>query len=371
MLQLVNDLYKLSDNSALFEQLRTGCDLTTLTDRVADFAGVPARTDIAGRLQAFRDAIVPALQADDRSRLDKLIEAADINDRVIICGELILTVHALTEGKHAPEKVDAVLKSTFHLARDLAGAMESVQPQDTGDERLMAHAIALREWAHLLAEYYQAAGRAGPRAEMLLIRARVTNCTLSSWPHLVGQAMIEVALALEPVGHMEMALNCCKGVRMDLHYLVDRIDDPAFPEFEKVVALYWLQRACEEFFRLAPGDADAASELQRVRTLRTERGHADAVSAPRFGPIARTYLAPTPYLALILRDLLENGGNVPDICQRYGCLSTNVDFYLSAMGSYEIRDTVLRGVQSFYDEAHQEVFAAMDHLRRPDQRGTP
>ncbi len=179
--------------------------------------------------------------------------------------------------------------------------------------------------------------------------------------------MIDIALALEPLKNVELAINCCNGVRMDLHYLVDRIDDPRLPEFEKVAALYWLQRACEQFCRLAPADANAAHQLQRVRDLRQARGYPDAVSEPRFGPIARTYLNRTPYLALILRDLQANNGNVSAICQRYGCPSRDVDFYLSAMGSYVIRDTILRGVRTFYDEAHQEVFAALDYLRRQDQ----
>ena len=61
--------------------------------------------------------------------------------------------------------------------------------------------------------------------------------------------------------------------------------------------------------------------------------------------------------------LAGEGQNVPAVCQRYGCLSREVTFYLSAMGSYVIRDTILRGVQSYYDEAHEEVFAALDYLR--------
>src|SRR5262249_34136393 len=244
MRQLVNDLSKLSDNSALFEHLRAGCDLAALTNLLADSSSVPPKTVKGELLRAFRDAIVPALQSKDPSGLDKLIDDADINARVTIFGELILTLYALREGKHSGERVDAILHRAFQLARALAGALEAAQPQDTDDEELLAHGIAVREWAHLLAGYYQAAGLIGPAAEMLMVRARVTNSTLSAWPHLVCSAMIDLALALEPIEKVEMAINCCNGVRMDLHYLVDRIDDPRLPEFEKVAALYWLQRAC-------------------------------------------------------------------------------------------------------------------------------
>jgi hypothetical protein len=366
MRQLINDLYQLSDNSPLFNHLRAGCDLTALANRLADPSAVPPKSVRVDLLRAIRDALGPALQSNDHSGLDKLIEEADINARVTIFGELILTVYALTEGKHSGQKVAAILNRAFQLARDLAGAFEVAQPQDTDDEQLLAQGVALREWAHLLAGYYQAAGLVGPNAEMLMVRARVTNSTLSAWPHLVGSAMIDLALALEPIAQVDLAINCCDGVRRDLHYLVDRIDDPALPEFEKVAALYWLQRACEEFCRLVPADPNAAHQLQTVRDLRQERGYPDAVSAPRFGPIAKTYLAKTPYLALIIRDLQANSESVPAICQRYGCPSRDVTFYLSAMGSYVIRDTILRGFQVDYDEVHREVFAAMDYLRQQD-----
>jgi hypothetical protein len=200
---------------------------------------------------------------------------------------------------------------------------------------------------------------------MLMVRARVTNNTLSSWPHLVGSAMIDAALALETIGRADMAIKFYNGVRMDLRYLIDHIDDPSLPELEKAAALYWLQRACEEIARLSPGDPDAAREAQEVRDLREERDYPDATSAPRFGPIAKTYLAETPYLALILRDVQPD--NAPAICERYGCLSTDVEFYQSAIESYFLRDTMLRGVRTSYDRAHQEVFAAMDYLMQKTQ----
>ncbi len=367
MHQLVDDLSRLSDNAALFERLRAGGDLAALANLLADSGPVPAKTVKGDLLRAFRQAVVPALQSGDLSGLEKLIDGADVNARVTVFGELVLTLYALRAGRHAGERVEALLDRALRLARDLAGALEDAEPQDAGDEQLLVHATAMREWAHLLAGYYQDAGRGGPAAEMLMVRARVTNCTLSAWPHLVGPAMIDAALAVEPLGKVKMAINCCNGVRMDLNYLVDRVDDPRLPEFEKVAALYWLQRACEEFCRLVPADTSAARQLQRVRDLREARGYPAAVSAPRFGRMARTYLARTPYLALILRDLQADGGNVPAVCERHGCPSREVDFYLSAMGSYAIRDTILRGVQGFYDEAHLEVFAALDYLRDQDR----
>lgn len=368
MLQIINDLYQLSDNVALFERLRAGCNLTALANSLAE-RNTTLKTVNSELLQAVREAIVQALQSNKYYSLNQLIEDAEIEAKAIVAGELILTLYALKEGRHSGEKVEAILDRAFRLTCYLAEAFEVADLQAPGNEELLAQGIAMREWAHLLAGYYQAAGAIHRNAEMLLVRARLTNRTLSSQPHLVGSTMTDVAIALESIGNIDLALNCYKCVRMDLAYLVDRIDDPAFPEFEKVSALYWLQRAGEEFHRLVPNDGNATRELQKVRKLRQERGYPDAVSVPRFGPIAKTYLEKTSFLALIIRDLEESydpnrhDESVSAICQRYGCLSGDADFYLSAMGSYVIRDTILRGARCYYDNTHQEVFAAIDYLR--------
>lgn len=368
MVKLVHDISSLSDNAALFDKLRTAADLQSLASSPSE----PSNSIRSALLLTYRNAVVRAMQSQDYSELDQLIGQHDLKIRVIVLGELILTAYALRlrgvqppEGKDANQQLAQLLDRAFRLARELAKAVEAAPPQDADDEELLIHGIALREWAHLLADYYRADGRDKHVAEMLLVRARATNKTLSSWPHLVGPAMVEAALALEAIGQVKMAMNCFQGVRMDLGYLVDRVDDPRLPRFEKIVALYWLQRACEEFCRLAPDDANAAQQLQRVRQARAERGHPVAESSPRFGPIAKTYLTGTPYLALIVRDL-SKGESEASVAHRYGCYSRDVEFYVSAMGSYVVRDTILRGVSANYDEAHQEVFAAMDFLKRED-----
>jgi hypothetical protein len=161
-------------------------------------------------------------------------------------------------------------------------------------------------------------------------------------------------------------MQCYHGVRLDLRYLLKRPN--VFPQFETGCALYWLQRACEERIRLVPDDDLAKADLFEVREQRKARGLPDATSEPRFGPIARTYLDRTPYLARLLRDLQatydedREDESVGAVCDRYGCLSTDVEFYVSAIGSYYLRRGVLAGVHATYDEAHQEVFAALDYL---------
>jgi hypothetical protein len=362
---LIGELYELSDNASLFDHLRKGGDLATLAKGVAKSEPKGRKPEL---LASIRKALVPALQSGDLSDLNKLIDGADTNARVTIVGELILTLHALAEGKHAGEPADKLLKTATKLALELASALEANPPQDADDAELLAHGIAVREWAHLFAGYYKTKGVPNYEAEMLMIRARATNTTLSSWAHLVGAAMVDIALALEGIGNAEMAKRCYHGVRMDLRYLIKR--DDVYPQFERACALYWLQRACEDRTRLLPDDEDAKIDLRAVRKLRKDRGLPDAASEPRFGPIARTYLDRIPYLALIIRDINPNyddereDESVAAVCNRYGCLSTDVEFYVSAIGSYHLRRGMLAGVHAIYDEAHEEVFAAIDYLNR-------
>ena len=372
MSPLIHELYELSDNTPLFDHLRKGGELAVLG---ASLARAPAaakgrKTEL---LAAVREAVVPALQAGDLSQLDRLIGSADTSARIAILGELILTLSALEEGNHAGGPVDAILKTATNLALDVASELEANPPQDANDPELLLHGIAMREWAHLFAGYYGARGKPPYEAELLMIRARATNCSLTTWAHLVGAAMIEVALALEPLGKTEMAAQCYYGVRMDLRYLLTRED--VFPPYERGCGLYWLQRACEERLRLMPDDADAKTDLKAVRKLRKDRGFPDATSAPRFGPIARTYLDRIPYLARIVRDLetsydeKQEDQSIAAICERYGCLSSEVEFYVSAIGSYYLRSTVLAGVHAMYDEPHEEVFAALDYLKSEGKKG--
>jgi hypothetical protein len=363
---LIQELYDLSDNAPFYDRLRQSGDLASLPEGLAG-AAFPSKGRKAELLAAVREALVPALVANDASALRKLIESGDTVARISILGELVLTLHALAEGGHAVGPVDAVREAALGLALDLARALEADPPQDRSDPELLAHGVATREWAHLFAGYYRDRGVPAYEAELLMIRARATNQTLSIWAHLVGAAMVDIARALEGLGRAEMAAQCYHGVRLDLRYLLKRPN--VFPEHETGCALYWLQRACEERIRLVPDDNLAKADLFEVREQRRAKNLPDATSAPRFGPIARTYLDRTPYLARLLRDLQatddedREAESVVAICDRYGCLSTEVEFYVSAIGSYYLRRGVLAGVHATYDEAHEEVFAALDHLK--------
>lgn len=42
----------------------------------------------------------------------------------------------------------------------------------------------------------------------------------------------------------------------------------------------------------------------------------------------------------------------------------DVNFYLSAIASYNIRDSMLRGVRTSYDDSYRQVFKVLDALAR-------
>jgi hypothetical protein len=82
-----------------------------------------------------------------------------------------------------------------------------------------------------------------------------------------------------------------------------------------------------------------------------------------------------PYLARIVHDLQttynedRRDESIAAICARYGCSSRDVEFYISAIGSYYIRNTILAGAHMTYDEHHQKVFDAIDYLEEQNQPG--
>lgn len=331
---MLRDLYALSPNSAFFERLR------------------------AGKLEAtpgpVPDAVVRYVSSDDASGLYGLRQSGDEATRVRALGELTLAMHALEEGGHSQDATRGMFWHMLTFASDLAGYFQKTPPPPGP---LFDHASALREWTHLLALLALAIGLPEHHPNMLGYRSRLTTALYPQWPNLVGAALVELGLACESVGR-DFALKCFEGVRADLAYLLDHLDNPAFPEYEKQVAVHWLQRAAEESHRMAP-DPGKAAQARVAREARIARGWPTPPSRPRFGPIARTYLADLPYLALILRHL-RSTGDIVATCDHFGCTSRDAGFYLSAMESYALRSSVLAGVTTTYDDAHERVFAALD-----------
>jgi hypothetical protein len=374
MPRLLDELYPLSANASMFNDLRREGCVSMPAGRQVPTAEKAAGAEKSSLLRRFREALVPVLERGDDSHLRELGVEADLCGKVMILGELILTLSALKECGGKDEAVGAVADRAFGLAGDVTASFGEAADRIGEYEELWWHGSALREWAHLLAGHFGETGDSIRQAEMLYIRAAATSSALVCCPHLVGPAYLEMGLAAESLGDVEMAERCCDSVRKDLRYLLDRPDGHEGLCFEDVSTLYWLQRSCEELRRLAPSHPDAARDLERVVQIRTKRGDPDDVSEPRFGPIARTYLGKARFLVLVLRDFLErydptrHGECVAATCRRYGCNSNHVEFYHYAIGSYHLRQTVLSGVIMRYDESFQEVFAALEVLRG---EGTP
>jgi hypothetical protein len=361
----VDELFPLSSNAPVFRTLQTGGELAALEAPVAE----PARPELLVEhdLTAFREALVPALRGNDHSALHELANESDTCESVLIFGELVLALHALAEGKHTGAAVEALQEIALRLALKIATELEAEPPVDSGDDILIAHGAAMREWAHHYANYYRTKGMPGHEAELFVIRARATNTTLCEWPYLVGPGMIDAARAFESIGRPEVAAQYYHAVRADLRYFLTR-PEKEDAVYEAAAALYWLERACTERLRLAPDDADTKKDLDAVRQRRRAPHFPDPVSEPRFGPIARIYLDDTPYLALVLRDLIGRGHQnlspetVAAVCARYGCESGRVGFYAHAIES-DLHHGPLRGVHVLGDEAHMQVYAAMNYLR--------
>ena len=245
-------------------------------------------------LRRLREAVVTVLESDDDSNLQELVVEADLCGKVMILGELVLTLSALEECGGKEEAVGTVADRAFELAGEVTARFgEAADRIGEGDE-LWWHGSALREWAHLLAEHFGGIGDCVRQAEMPA-RAYDAGSALVYCPNLVGPAFLEMGLVAESLGDVEMAKSCCDSVRKDLRYVLDRPDGHDRLSFEEISTLYWLQRSCEELRRLAPGHPEAGRDLQRVVEIRTKRGDPDDVSEPRFGPIA-AYLGKDRFL---------------------------------------------------------------------------
>ena len=328
--------------------------------------GVSSEDLVCADLLASAGAVLTAARAGDVAALEGALERTEATQRIVLLGETILAA----AGDEA-EQVDALRGIALTAARKLASEFEADSPEDSGDEALLVHAIAAREWAQLLALQYEPLGRWAHLAEALMVRARMTNCALSRAPHLVGEAMVDVAEALERIDSLELAARCYRGVALDLEFAIERAAGAAAgetPTHEIVVCLHWLRRARRQLERLSAADLPAADD-DTLDQLCRAHPHAPSNVGPRFGPIARTYLAPTPFLARGVAHLFaeyseaDRDACVATICHRFGCWSSDVEFYISAMGSYELRDTILRGVKTSYDRAHEEVFAAIELVK--------
>jgi hypothetical protein len=359
----------------MFDELRRDGCVSMPASREVPTAGKAVGAKKSSLLRRFRESVVPVLESGNDSQLRELVVEADLCGKVMIQGELILTLSALKECGDKEEAVGAVADWAFGLACEVTAGFGEAAERIGEDEELLWHGRAFREWAHLLAKHFGGTGDSVRQAEMLDIRAAATTSALISCPHLVGPAYLEMGLAAEWQGDVEMAKGCYDAVRKDLRYLLDRPDGYEGLRFEEVSTLYWLERSCEELRRLAPGHSEATRDLERVVEIRTKRGDPDDVSEPRLGPIARTYLGKDRFLVLVLRDFLErydptrHGECVAAICRRHGFSSNYVEFCHYAIGSYQLRQTVLSGVIMRYDESFQEVFAALDALRREGTLG--
>ena len=118
---LIHDLFALSCNSTLFEEIRTGC--------------VPAEVPGGTPAAEVRNAIASVLRIQSFTLLNRLTGDGHIGAKVALLGEVILALYALNEGKHSGAGVDALFNSARGKSSDLAKAFELAPPQDSADRR--------------------------------------------------------------------------------------------------------------------------------------------------------------------------------------------------------------------------------------------
>ena len=258
-----------------------------------------------------------------------------------------------------PEQLEQVFKEVSQVCTE-------IQEQASGIEgRELLDAVAMREWSSLLAKVYQNKKQNDHAAQMLLLRAQLTNIFFDRQPWLVGDGMVSLASSAIKAGNKDLAHQCCGGVCADLAPMLDYLDDDNFPQPEVVVSLYWLQRAAKLMGELDPGHSQSKQLFTKVGTIRRDRKFPDFPSVIRLGPIAESFLDRKTYLAHTLARVMKYPEEQVNfkMLQNWGTGSNETAFYLSAIGSHLDVAPILAGVQTSYDQPHQEVFEALDHAK--------
>lgn len=197
---------------------------------------------------------------------------------------------------------------------------------------------------------------------------RITRNYHSHHQHLIGSTLVHYADWLHTNNQQLEADKIYSKAIVDLADLVDRIDDTSLPNSEKLMALWWLKEAYYRRYDLIshkPDDLKAAKHIERLLKI---RGMSTLDLDIRIGVIASSYYDEQTKLTAILKDILQFPKNDTELLTRalihkYGLSSTEVSFYLSAIGSYSAREVISPVVKMVYDEAHQQVFEALDNIK--------
>ncbi|MFT5525761.1 MAG: hypothetical protein ACI9HK_003731, partial [Pirellulaceae bacterium] len=125
---LLQDIFPISDNEALFNHLASG---ELLED-------VPAprqpKTRRAALLVNIGLALVESIRSGDVAPLDSLLKAASINDRIVAVGEIVMTDFALRERGEESALVNAMTNLAFEQVNECGQFVETTAQDDAADE---------------------------------------------------------------------------------------------------------------------------------------------------------------------------------------------------------------------------------------------
>ncbi len=329
-----------------------------------------ASDDCLGRLsRAYAKNLLSLLELKEvnKENLD-YIDDIYIDDEIEYITELVMTIIALQHNRLNDSELMVTIIALQHnrtndsLCKVLGEKIEDRIRKCSKPQ----HYRALREISDLLFLFYGLEGNENPEKQGYYRKlcTAVTTENMTHWPNLVGAAVVRYGNWLLSQGDADEADKMYQNVILDLEYLIDSIDDPALPQAEKMIALWWLREAYRRKLKLHPQDKSLDEKYELVHQLLLDRDSADIALQPRIGRIFNIYKSEEEYLALIVKDIttMTDFGDKGkrEIVHKYGVTTNDVEFYLSAIGSYSARDMLnSSGVKTIYDEDHEKVFAAI------------
>ncbi len=171
--------------------------------------------------------------------------------------------------------------------------------KDEASDDIHRCAIALREWALVGRDLFDAGGKVRHSAQFGLLRAQLSSLALCSRPDLVGEAMVCCSQGLMLIGEESLAIDFCHSLCKDLAYIPDAIEHKTSSEIDICrSALYWFAEAekiCSDL-----GDTTYHQLGKRAKSLLSKIDTTPIVERLRLGPILAVYLAPPKLMAEFL-----------------------------------------------------------------------
>jgi hypothetical protein len=218
---------------------------------------------------ALKNVILCLLQGREIENYEWFSKNPDT--KITAIAELCRLADALQVGKIDGTIRESVEKITYQLICDygIEIAQESGDyPDSTLSGGVWMNGAILRDWAYFMAQYFNHENDKERELQMLFIRVKVTNAIMSHYHHLVGPAMVDLAVCCIDNDLPEKAEQFFNAVILDFDWLIDEyIDGSTEINEEDAISISALQQAYEGMLRIKKDDKELNSKLKKLKKI--------------------------------------------------------------------------------------------------------